>query len=348
VHETSLLNLQGKSPQTCETLVRNCLRFQTEPVAEGFLRQASERRASDLVGAVQAARLATLVAALLPRSASTSALLSRSHRELANLLRVQGKLRESAAEFEISLRHLTGIEGRAAWLEQHASLLIKTNCFGEALAELREAVGLREDEGVAHATAAALVLYAIALGDSGRSLDAVDVLSRAARLVNRWESPKLALSVGHNMAEFLLEADRPKDAIAALDMVDLLYAEVDEPLLYLKKGWMKGKIASLLGMDALALLRLRESLTGYVGRKLVYEAALVGLDLGFHHARQGRHQEAHLAIRVVLPALECLKVRGKVAIARLLQRALVAQDCAALIGKARASLHQDRAARVTV
>jgi tetratricopeptide (TPR) repeat protein len=348
--EWLLKDLDSRNVEGRDTLVRNSSCYGHPAFIEGVLQRARSVRARDIASAVQFSRLATLAATHLSASCASADLAVSAWSEYGNCLRIAGELQASEKAFMEARRLLplgSGRPGlRASLLEKHASLLVKLNRFSEGVAELREALSIRQTEPDPDALGAALVQYAVAVGETGESLEAVRLLGRAARLVDRHRTPRLALAVGHNMAEFLLELGRPSDAQAALATVNPLYVEVDEPLLLLKRTWMRGKIASSLLQDETATTHLGSAIAGYLERAFPYEAAVAGLDLALHHAESSRLSEARRTAAAVLPILDCLEVEGKAAAARLLARVVAgAEQVAALVSQASQFLSRSSRAR---
>jgi tetratricopeptide (TPR) repeat protein len=258
-----------------------------------------------------------------------SDLAADAHRAFGAGLRVAGDFSAAHSAIDAAMRFAlsgTGSPVVAANLrEERAAIYLRQRRLRSALRLLNGVVAVRRSQDNPHALAFSLVRRSVAENELGNHRDAVDSLTEAMPLIDRHRDPRLMLAAAHNLAEYLLDGKRPADALVALDGAESLYKEVGDHLLALRRLWIHGRVARELGCSALAELKLRGALDGYLAARVWYEAAFVGLELSHLLVVLGRSSEAEHSAALVESAFEGAAIPSEAIAARLLRRAAAAQ-----------------------
>ncbi|HEX3531935.1 MAG TPA: tetratricopeptide repeat protein [Thermoanaerobaculia bacterium] len=240
-----------------------------------------------------------------------------------NALRASGRLQEAEEALAKSLQLSTEGTGdpplRAKLLEQTASLRTGQRQLDMAVAMAQEAGRIYREMGETQAYARTLVLKAIALFSADQAEAAARVLKRAIPLIGDQErEPHQLLAACHNLARCYLDLDRREQALSTYCKAKPLYQQFSDPLAALRAAWQEGQLLRDLGdLNAAeeTLLRTRQ---GYRDRGLVYEAALVSLDLATVYLKLGDVDSLYQELDQVIPVFKSLGV-DREALAVLLQ-----------------------------
>lgn len=246
-----------------------------------------------------------------------------------NALRVQGDLPQAekhllyASELAEESKAL-GVRARAA--EMLAELLRDQRRFAEAADACREAEELYIELGDRPMQARTRVLEASIWGESGDHDGAVAVLRDLLQSYARDEMEEVTyLAATQSYCHRLVQAGRPREALARLNNDDALTAARNEPLARCRVRWVRALALMELGERNEGEALLRQVLKTFAEHELPYDAALAGLDLAkcFLRARKlgraaelaqeltpiflsrGVHREATAAGLVATHALEC-------------------------------------------
>src|SRR4051812_31270124 len=246
-----------------------------------------------------------------------------------NALRVGGRLREAdeALARAATLREAgTGDPPlRATLLEKMASLSTSQRRF-EASISFAEAAGeIYRDLGEAHMLASALVQKAIATLYSGETESAVDILNSAIPLIDHEGDPHLLLAACLNLVHSYIDLDRPEQALSLYSETRDLYKEFSDSLIQLRVGWQEGLLLRDLGHLREAESSLLQARTGFMERGLMYEVAVVSLDLAALYVKMRSIEEVRQIVVAAVPIFRALGV-DREALASLLQLQQVADQ----------------------
>jgi tetratricopeptide (TPR) repeat protein len=340
--ETPESLLAGLEALTLDQQVRRVsadARFATPGVVKSLIDRSHKVRYQDADTMLHFAQLARLAAEVCPAEAAGNGLRladlkARAWGQYGNALRVTGRSREAMEALSTAQHHRqqgTGDPVLRAWLlEKITPLAIFQGQFGEALQMSGEAGEIYEELGEGHLLASTLVQKAIAALYSGETESAVRMLNQAVPTIDYEEDPHLLLAACHNLIRCYIDLDQPEQALQLYSETHELYQEFDDPLILLRAAWQEGQILRDLGhlrAAEAALLRARQ---GYVERKLVYEAALVSLELATVYVKLGLVEELKSTVTATIPIFHALRVKLETLAALLQLRQVADQEQQAL------------------
>ncbi len=246
-----------------------------------------------------------------------------------NSLRVCGRLRE--AEAALSRAAALREEGtgdpplRARLFEQMSSLSAFQRRFEAAVSLADEAGQIYRDLGEAHLLASSLVHKAIAALYSGETEMAVDTLNHAIPLIDHEGDPHLMLAACHNLVQCYLGLDMPEQALSIYAEIQELYKEFSDSLIQLQVGWQEGRLLRDLGHLRAAETSLLQARSGFMEQGLMFEVAMVSLDLAALYVKMRSIEEVRQTVVAALPIFRALGV-DRDALASLLQLQQVADE----------------------
>jgi tetratricopeptide (TPR) repeat protein len=247
--------------------------------------------------------------------------------QYGNALRVAGRLREAESALATAHQYLqAGSKAPAlkASLQEHTgSLYIFQRRFDEAIQALSQAAEIYRELGEAHAFAGTLVRSSLAYLHSGNPEAAVDLLNEAIPLVDHEADPHLLLAACHNLMRCYIDLDQPAKALSIYTESQDLYREFGDSLILLRANWQEALLLRDLGhlrAAETALLRARQ---GFMERNLMYEVAVVCLDLAAVYVKLKSAEDLKETVTAALPIFRGLGV-DREALASLLQLQQVA------------------------
>ncbi len=265
----------------------------------------------------------------LGSAAKIADLRARAWGQYGNALRVAGRLREASEAMITAQSYMErGTREpalRAKLAEQLASLHTFQRRFDDAIASLEEAAEVYRQLGESHALARTLVQQAIASLYAGEPESAVQLLNEAIPLTDHEEDPHLLLAACHNLVRCYIDLDRPEQALSIYSEARDLYTEFSDSLIQLRAGWQEGQLLRDLGhlrASETALVRAR---AGFMERGLMYEVAVVCLDLAALYVKLKSVEDLKQTVVATVPIFHSLGV-DREAIASLLQLQQVADQ----------------------
>ena len=251
-----------------------------------------------------------------------SDLRGQSWRQYGNALRILGRLPEAEEAFATAQRHLdAGTRDpilRARLSTQTASLRYFQRRFTEAVDLADEAGQIYSELGEKHSLASSMVQKAIASLYAGEAEDAVRILNQAIPLIDADGDPQLLLAACHNLVRCYIDLGRPEQALSIYSETRELYKRFDDPLIRLRAAWQEGQLLRDMGHLRAAESVLLQARQGFVERSLLYETALISLDLAAVYVRLQAEPELRQAVSETVPIFRALGV-DREALASLLQ-----------------------------
>jgi len=239
-----------------------------------------------------------------------------------NALRVAGRVREAEEAFDRAQRLCKEGTGdpplRASLLERMVSLRIFQRRFDQAIELADEASRLYGELDETRSQASTMVQKAMAHLLSGAPEAAVRTLNQVIPKIGHEGDPHLLLAACHNLIRAYIEKGEPEQALSLFFEARGLYQDFQDPLIALRAGWQEGQILRDLGhLQAAeeALLRARQ---GFMERELLYEVAVVSLDLSAVYLRLGKIEKLRETVLEMVPIFTSLGV-DRDALAALLQ-----------------------------
>jgi tetratricopeptide (TPR) repeat protein len=313
-------------------LVEEDERFAAPQLVHPLIQRSHEARYADPDSMLHWASLARSVASRAGaestgNAARLSDLRGRAWGHYGNALRVNGRLREAEAAMVTAQAYLEGGTGdpavKARLFEQVASLHTFQRRFEAAIVALAGAAEIYRQLGETHAFARTLVQQAIACLLDGSAESAVGLLNQAIPLIDHEGDPHLLLAACHNLVRCYIDLDQPEQALSIYSETCDLYKEFGDSLILLRAGWQEGQLLRDLGhlrAAETALLRARQ---GFQDRNLMYEVAVVCLDLAAVYIKLKDVEDLRETVTATVPIFRALGV-DREALASLLQLQQVA------------------------
>lgn len=276
-------------------LARNSTRAGRLEVCWELIRRAETLRFSDAARMRRVAEAAVELADALPREAAPAALIedarAEAHACLANSLRINGELLHAEEAWPRAERHLaagTGDPLLAAKLAQYkGSLRVDQHRPEEAATLFREAYAAYARLGERELAGRAAIALGIAHRKLGRFGEAIRSTLEAGRLVSRGTDVALPLIAMQNLVHYLHDAGFNEHAAGLLERIRDLVEENAGNLTLLRLRFLEGKIAAGLGKQVEARAALNAVRREFLAKGMLYDAALVALELAALYAEAG-------------------------------------------------------------
>ena len=249
--------------------------------------------------------------------------------QYATALRVGSQVRESEEAGERSLLCLnegTGDPVLRLTVYRHIATIHQFHRrFDQAIEFLREAGSIARQIGDSHALATTLVQEAIATLYAGEAEAAVRLINQAIPLIDQEVDPYLLLAACHNLVRCFIDLDRPEQALAIYSEIRDLYKDLREDMISLRASWQEGQLLRDLGHPVAAETALLRARDGFLQRGVMFDSALVSLDLTALYIRMGRTTDVRQTVEATVPVFRALGIERE-ELAALLQLQQVAEQ----------------------
>ncbi len=301
---------------------------------EVLLAESWELRTSDPAAMVRRARLAAQLSDSLGAADGSPSeradFQAKAWGELGNALRIAGDLRGASAAFDRALERLERGSGDpslfARLLDRAASLAIHERRFTDACGLLDSVFEAYRRSGETHLAGRALISKANALAFDNDFEGARGLIAQGlARLDARLE-PRVVLSGIHSLILFAAEGEAFAEARGLIDEARGLYEQCGGPTDLIKLRWIEGRIEAGLGHAEAAEITFWEVRDEFEGRGLVYESAIVALDLAMLWLPQRRSAEILELVEEMLETFRALGIRREAIAALLVLRRALDRD----------------------
>lgn len=304
-----LAELRKLTPERRLLRVCNSPRFQTWPLVGLVLAESLSHGLRDPAEALRWAQLGVDLAERLDPVAYDPEIVedvkAQAWAHVGNAYRVANDLNAADDAFERARFLLQG----GSWLpavraeiwQLEASLRCGQRRFDAAEGLLEEALEIYRELGDRHLQGRVRISQALVQRESGRLPRALKSLRLALKLIDREQEPRLELCARHNLVDVLIDLERFAEAERRLPEVIRLAEQSGQHLDRVRLHWMEGRIDAGLERPERAerkLLAVRDELLT-VG--LVYDGALVALELAMIYQQQERLADIQLLVQEMLP-----------------------------------------------
>jgi len=292
--------LMLRPPAARREAVRKERRYQLLTLSEALRQESRQECFRDVARAVELAELAVEASDCLnvafygPRLVADAralayAILGNATRIAGDLFGAERQLRSALDLFELG----TGSPMEAAELQSlMASLRIDQCRFEDAILLLDQVVETYRSQGSCREQGRAMVQLGYAVGTAGEPASAAALLEHSLDLLDPDADQALFLMAHHNVAAFLSEAGRDREARSHLEQAQPLYTGLSaDRAMLLRRRRLEGRIAHNLGETEEAIAALQEVRGTYIDEDRAFDSALVTLDLAAVYLSQGRTQE---------------------------------------------------------
>lgn len=287
-------------------------RFHSWPLADLVLDRSHETSFEDPTRGEELADLGMAVIETLVGGDVGEPLLNdlraRAQAALANCRRMQSDHRRAEDALAAARRALSAGTGdpleRARILDLEASLRKEQRRFDEAARLLRRAIAAYRSADETRRAGRAQIKLSSLYRLAGRPDDAVAVLREAVRDLRSAADHRLHLCAAHNLAVVLTESGQYLEAHRIFHDAATLYQRFDDTWTERRRLWLEGRIHLGVGHLDAAARCLEQARVGFLEQEIVYDAALVSLDLAEVYAAQGRTAELRRLGREMFPVFE--------------------------------------------
>ena len=293
-----LAELQAQEHAHRLLLVRNSARFRTWGLTELLIEESFRRRHDDARMTAQLAELAVEIAERVDGAvygaASIFDLRARAWAMKGNALRVTSDLRESGRCLTRALKLLEEGSGdpleEARVCEFFAALRSNQRRIDQAVRLQQRAMRLYRRAGHRERLGRAMVDLASYNSLAGDRDFAIELVQKALEMVDAERDPRTVLAARHNLAVFLQESGRLREALQVLAQARSLYETLGDRRNLLKLRWLEGNLAKDLGEIKLAEEAYLEVYQGFL-EETPLVAAQVALELAVLYVDNGREAE---------------------------------------------------------
>ncbi|HVS00908.1 MAG TPA: tetratricopeptide repeat protein [Thermoanaerobaculia bacterium] len=315
--------LKGRSEEQQRTTVREDRRYQHWALAERLCEESVNQTSRDLERAAGLARLAREVAERVQGPEEwRSRVRGYAAAHEANVLRVEGELKEAEASFEQAKRlwvasaDPNNILDPGRLLDLEASLCRDQRRFEEAVAFLDQAFAVGRRRG------RILINKGFTLEVMGEYERAIKTLLQAEALIDQEREHRLYYMLRFNMAVTYTHVGRYGEAVDLVQQVRELVTERGDDNELIRVTWLDGRIAAGLDRPEEAQALLRQARQAFAAKEMWYDVALALLEEAVLLLDQGRTTEVKVLAQGLKDVFESKGVhREALAALRLFQEA---------------------------
>ncbi|HKH49910.1 MAG TPA: tetratricopeptide repeat protein [Thermoanaerobaculia bacterium] len=317
-----------------KALVADTSRFKSWGLAELLCLQSEEEAAGDPKKAAEIAEIAVAVALALGENEPAEKhwlhlLRAYAYAHLANARRAEGNLWAAEDAFIVAdswwtpafqdVGDVLGYEAR--FLAFKASLRRDERRFEDALDLIEEAL---EADAPSSLKVRILINKAKTYEEIGDLETAIEVLKEAESHAQEGDrDPRVLLCLAQNRLDYLSKAERYMEAKLALADVEEIARELGTRLDRLRLRWTDARITRGLGNTEEAIASLQEVHENLVAEGLLYDAALLALELALVFTEIHQPSGTKEWVKAALPILTSLSVgRETLAAVSLLAKAV--------------------------
>jgi tetratricopeptide (TPR) repeat protein len=311
-----LEDLFSRAPEERRSLVWNDPRYQTWGLFELLAQSSHEILPEEPRKAEAVARLALDAAEQLDAARygapAVEAAKAKAWTHLANTSRVLSDFRQAeqalqTAELHLSRSWLDPLD-EAFLLESKAALRRAQSRFGEALELLDTAIAIYREVNEPHLQGRALVIKGVTIQRNNDPEAAAACYRQSLFLLDSARDPRLLVGTQSNLILCLHESGRSAEAAALVEDARRLVMELGKRSDLLRIDWVGGQVAAATGREEEAetlFLAVRDE---FIADDLVFDAALISLDLAALYARQGRTADVKRLAAEILPIFQSREV----------------------------------------
>jgi tetratricopeptide (TPR) repeat protein len=280
-------------------------RLRGVPALEALLRKSWDLRHEDPSRSVELAKWATIIAGQLSSellgTENVADFRCRAWAALGNAYRVADNYAAAESAITEAFNHFTrGSRDEillARLIDFQASLWADQSRFKLAIESLDVAHAIYRAHGEEHLAARLLVSKGLFTGYANDADGAVQILSEALKKIDPATDSDLALRASHNLALFMVESGRFREARALVIRNQWrLQDHQDHRIDLLKLRWVEARANAGLGLPERAergFVEVREGMLD-VGKR--YHSALAALDLSLIYLRQNRLEDTRSTV----------------------------------------------------
>lgn len=292
-------------------IIRNNPRMHNRGLYERLLEVCREEWFRDPLAAAEIAELALAVVETLDQGHYGE---ERIADFKAGALALLGNSRRLASDFEgarkafwIGRQLLSGGTGdplaEAGLVSLEASLLKDLGDFEQAVKILDRAAEIYKDMNDLHLCGRVFLQQSDAIGHV-QPERGILLAQAGLELIDASREPRLEMGGRHSLAWFLVDAGRPREALAILESSRPLYAQFEDFRTRLRLRWLEGRIARGLG-DLPEAEEIFRRLCGELQESVyAHELTLVSLNLAEVYTLRGKHEEALRLVDDLQPVLK--------------------------------------------
>ena len=201
---------------------------------------------------------------------------------------------------------------RARVLQLKSTFQSESGRSNDALASIEEAISIYRSQGTPHQVGRAMITKGTILGPVGDSSDAVQVLTDGLSLVDEAEEPRLVLVGKHNLVHSLVECSRFEEALEVLGEIRVLHEDLGNELDQVRLRWLEASLKLEVGELSQAEEELVAVRRYFIQLDMLYDVALVSLDLAMVYLKQARVGEVKNLASEMVTVFQALGVKREV------------------------------------